>query len=247
MAEFVGLSPGVRREVTATKHWFAAVDNFTRVFAIRPGEKVLFLADPLLDPRVIDAVSGVARARGAEVRVYMEPSSRVTEVPDAVKPLLEQADFVVSTWFCSIIDPFCIAMRKRGQRETEFGFAATATDGENYMVPLFLEPWVAAHKAAGVSLADAEMRQVHPDIWLWMKGGIDDNPHTSQKQRDWFHSQKFASEEERQVRLFGGFGRFNRRPVFDQQALRMLEEQIDEWDKARGPGRNRGICRVEAA
>ena len=46
----------------------------------------------------------------------MEPSSRVTEIPDAIKPLLERASFVVSTWFCSIIDPFCIGLRKRGQR-----------------------------------------------------------------------------------------------------------------------------------
>jgi hypothetical protein len=46
----------------------------------------------------------------------MEPSPRVTEVPEAAKLLLEQASFVVSTWFCSIIDPFCIAMRRKGQR-----------------------------------------------------------------------------------------------------------------------------------
>jgi hypothetical protein len=113
---YIGLSPGVRREVTETREWFQAVDNFARVFAIRPGEKVLMLTDPLLDPRVVDAVSGIARARGAEVRALMETSTRVLECPQAVKPLLEQADFVVSTWFCSIIDPFCIAQRKRGQR-----------------------------------------------------------------------------------------------------------------------------------
>jgi hypothetical protein len=33
-----------------------------------------------------------------------------------VKPILEQATFVVSSWFCSILDPFCIELRKRGQR-----------------------------------------------------------------------------------------------------------------------------------
>ena len=113
---FIGLSPGVRREVSATKHWFQALDNFTRVFAMRAGEQVLILADPLLDPRVIDAVMGLAAARGAQVRVYMEPSTRVTAMPEAAKPLLAAADFVVSTWFCSIIDPFCIALRKKGQR-----------------------------------------------------------------------------------------------------------------------------------
>ena len=113
---FIGLSPGVRREITATRHWFQAMDNFARVFAIRPGEQVLILADPLLDPRVIDAIAGLAAARGARVRVYMEPSTRVTAMPEVAKPLLQAADFVVSTWFCSIIDPFCIAMRKKGQR-----------------------------------------------------------------------------------------------------------------------------------
>ena len=64
---YIGLSPGVRREVSATKQWFQAADNFSRVFAIRPGERVLILADPLLDPRVIDAVIGLAAARGAQV------------------------------------------------------------------------------------------------------------------------------------------------------------------------------------
>jgi hypothetical protein len=92
------------------------MDNFARVFAMRPGDRVLLLTDPLLDPRVIDAVLGLAKARGATARVYMEPSSRVTEVSASVQPLLAEATFVVSTWFCSIIDPFCIALRRKGQR-----------------------------------------------------------------------------------------------------------------------------------
>ena len=102
--------------LTHTKYFFQALDNFQRVFAIRPGEQVLILSDPLLDPRVIDAVIGLATARGATVRVYAEPSTRVTALPEHLKPLLESVQFVVSTWFCSIIDPFCIAMRRKGQR-----------------------------------------------------------------------------------------------------------------------------------
>lgn len=102
--------------ITETKNFFQALENFQRVFAIRPGEQVLILSDPLLDPRVIDAVIGLAKARGATVRIYTEPSSRVTEVPEHIKPLVEASQFVVSTWFCSIIDPFFIAMRRRGQR-----------------------------------------------------------------------------------------------------------------------------------
>jgi hypothetical protein len=114
--EWAGLPIPVAPAITQVKHHVQAMDNFVRVFAMRPGDRVLLLGDPLLDPRVIDAVMGLAKARGATVRVYMEPSSRVTEVPDSVKPLLAEASFVVSTWFCSIIDPHCIALRKKGQR-----------------------------------------------------------------------------------------------------------------------------------
>ena len=51
-------------------------DNFHRVFAIRPGEHVVMLTDPLLDPRVVQAVYGLARARGATFTSYMGPSTR---------------------------------------------------------------------------------------------------------------------------------------------------------------------------
>ena len=113
---YVGLPIPVASAITETKEFFQALDNFTRTFCFRTGDRVLFLADPLLDPRVIDAVSGHAKARGATIRVYMEPSSRVESIPEEVRPLLEKANFVVSTWFCSIIDPFAIALRKKGQR-----------------------------------------------------------------------------------------------------------------------------------
>ena len=113
---FVGLPPPLAPARTETKHFFQALDNLSRVFAIRPGDEVLFLADPLLDPRVIDAVIGIARSRGAQLRVYMEPSTQVTEIPEAIHGLLRKASFVVSTWFCSILDPLCIQLRRDGQR-----------------------------------------------------------------------------------------------------------------------------------
>ena len=120
MVNYIGLPPVARPQdalhIASAAQWFAAADNFARVFAIRAGENVLILADPLLDPRVIDAVRGLAQARGATVRVVTETSTRIEAVPDNVKPLLDAADFVVSTWFCSILDPFNISLRKRGQR-----------------------------------------------------------------------------------------------------------------------------------
>jgi hypothetical protein len=113
---WVGLPPPANPARIRTRNYFQALDNFTRVFAIRPGDRVLFLADPLLDRRVIEAVSGLAQSRGASMRLYMEPSTRVTEVPKNVQALLEDATFVVSTWFCSILDPLCIGLRRNGQR-----------------------------------------------------------------------------------------------------------------------------------
>jgi hypothetical protein len=100
-----------------------ANDNFHRVFGIRAGDHVVMLTDPLLDPRVVQAVQGLARARGASFVSFMGASTQYTEVPDEAKALLERASFVVSTWFASVFDPFCIALRdKKGQRWVKITF-----------------------------------------------------------------------------------------------------------------------------
>ena len=111
-----GLPQPLNAGITNTKNYFAALENFQRTFAFRQGDKVLLLTDPLLDTRVADALMGLARARGATVRQYMETTSQITAVPEAAKALVAEADFVVSTWFCSILDPFFIARRAAGQR-----------------------------------------------------------------------------------------------------------------------------------
>ncbi|MEP7085261.1 MAG: hypothetical protein ABI854_11025, partial [Betaproteobacteria bacterium] len=113
---YVGLPPQLKPSLTATRHYFQALDNFFRVFAIRAGERVLMLTDPLLDTRVVDAIAGLAKARGATLSLFMAPTTTLPRVPDEVQPLLKQADFVVSTWFCSIEDPFNVALRRAGQR-----------------------------------------------------------------------------------------------------------------------------------
>jgi len=112
----IGLPQTNTLDTVQTAEYFAAMENFSRVFAIKPDDKVLFLADGKLDPRVIHAVTGLAKARGAEHRVYMSHTTQHTNVPEEVKPLVNWATFVVSTWFCSVIDPYCIGQRKRGQR-----------------------------------------------------------------------------------------------------------------------------------
>ena len=99
------------------------VDNFCRVMAIRPGDHVVMLTDPLLDPRVVQAVQGLARGRGATFASFMGESTRYVTVPEEAKPILERATFVVSTWFASVLDPYCIGLRRqRGQRWVKITF-----------------------------------------------------------------------------------------------------------------------------
>lgn len=112
----IGLPGEDTLETVLTGRRFEALDNFFRTFAIRPGDRMVFLADRKLDPRVIHAICGLARARGVKPWVIMGDTTQYSEVPADIRPIVEQATFVVSCWFCSIIDPFCIAQRAKGQR-----------------------------------------------------------------------------------------------------------------------------------
>ena len=59
----------------------------------------------------------VWRAPAVLSTVIVADNSQATEVPEELRPLVETATFVVSSWFCSIIDPFCIRMRnEKGAR-----------------------------------------------------------------------------------------------------------------------------------
>jgi hypothetical protein len=101
----------------ALRNHFQAMDNMARVFAIRPGERVVLLTDPLLDRRVVDAVSGIAAARGASVREFMAPTTQLTDCPEEAKALVEDADFVMGTWYASVNAPLFMKLRReKGQR-----------------------------------------------------------------------------------------------------------------------------------
>ena len=101
----------------ALRNRFQAMENLSKVFAIREGENVLFLTDPLLDRRVVDAISGIAAARGATVREFMAPTTQLTDCPDEARALVEQADFVIGSWYASVNAPLFVKLRKeKGQR-----------------------------------------------------------------------------------------------------------------------------------
>ncbi|MCS6930798.1 MAG: hypothetical protein NZM27_01145 [Acetobacteraceae bacterium] len=113
---YVGLPQDSTLPTVLTGLYFEALENFTRTFAFRADDRVVMLLDRKIDPLVIHAISGLARARGVRPWVILSDTTQHTEIPEEVKPILSQATFVVSSWFCSIIDPFCIGLRKKGQR-----------------------------------------------------------------------------------------------------------------------------------
>lgn len=94
-----------------------ALDNFVRVFAIRPDDQVALLVDRRLDPAVTKFIWDFARGRGAAVEAYTIEAAGAPTVPETAKPLIERATFLVSTWFPSILDPYLAALRaEKGQR-----------------------------------------------------------------------------------------------------------------------------------
>ncbi len=99
------------------RQYFQAVDNMIKVFAIRPDDQVLFLTDPLIDRRVIDAISGIALSRGVRPREFMAPTTQLTDCPEEAKALVESATFVVASWYASVNAPLFLKLRReKGQR-----------------------------------------------------------------------------------------------------------------------------------
>jgi hypothetical protein len=103
----------------------AALDNFSRVFAIRPDDRVLLLMDRGIDPQVPAYIAAFARGRGAAVQsLTVEHSGNPSganavsvDIPAEVEPILGWATFVVSTWFSSIVHPLPRRLRSvAGQR-----------------------------------------------------------------------------------------------------------------------------------
>src|SRR5437868_14968277 len=97
---------------TETRHYFQAIDNMMKVFAIRPGDEVLFLTDPGLDRRVVDAISGIANSRGVFPREFMASTTQLHDCPQEPRLLVEKATFVVSKRFCSVNPPLLLKRRR---------------------------------------------------------------------------------------------------------------------------------------
>jgi hypothetical protein len=117
------MPPVNMNETVLTEQYFQAVDNMMKVFAIRPDDTLLFLSDPLIDPRVFHAIAGIARSRGVRPELYMSSNWNSGIFPEELKPVYEKASLVVSTWFASIGDPYCLKVRRdTGQRTVKMTY-----------------------------------------------------------------------------------------------------------------------------
>lgn len=102
---------------------YHATSNFVRTFDIRPTDTVVMLTDRALDPRVVSAISGLCMAQGVQPTIITSHTTQHFSIPEDVKPMLEKATFVVSTWYCSVMDPYCVALRRdKGQRWIKITF-----------------------------------------------------------------------------------------------------------------------------
>lgn len=138
-------------------------------------------------------------------------------------------------------------MRRRGKRKTRFILGATATEGDSWMAKEIYQPWVDHHAGRGLDPTHALWEQSHPEIWLWWRGGVGDNPGADAGDVEWYAGRTWSSPKERQVRLHGGFESWTGDPVFDPLAIDRLLSLADEWDREQGAGVLGALVGVMAA
>lgn len=123
--------------------------------------------------------------------------------------------------------------RRRGKRKTRYMVAATMTVGMTWFVKEVVQPWEQYHRSKGYNGEQAREKQIHPNVWVWDKGGIRDNPAMDKDDVEHYESIAHASAKELKVRLEGGYADFTGESVFDVEALdRQMPNLSDGQDGA---------------
>jgi len=118
-------------------------------------------------------------------------------------------------------------VRRRGKRSTKYISKASQVHGLSWMAEGLYRPWIKYHKDHGIHDEEAMMQaQIHPDLWLWPKGGAHDNPAVTDEQIQFLERQIFKSEKARKVSLFGGFESFSGEPVFSDVAIELQRKRL---------------------
>lgn len=116
--------------------------------------------------------------------------------------------------------------RGAGFRRTKYIIGATATSGDlTWMASDIYEVWLKWHAERGMDEEQAMALQMHPEIWCWPIGGIEDNRALDDATKRYFLDLTWGSDKERRVRQRGGFIQWVGDAVFDFDDL--------DWLKAR--------------
>jgi hypothetical protein len=121
-------------------------------------------------------------------------------------------------------------MRRRGKTKTRYVVSATQTQGMSWMHDALYAPWLEHHKQKGLGEEDATRQQLHPDFFVWPLGGLRANPAMTEEDFRWYESSiVYSSEQEKKVRLGGGFGDWSGAAVFDLAAVRWMRDRARQF------------------
>lgn len=116
--------------------------------------------------------------------------------------------------------------RFRGEEsKVRITVAATMTQGLTWFVRELIKPWEKFHREQGILGDQAIREQRHPRIWVWDRGGIEDNPTMGEKDRR-HYEEGATSEAEKKVRLKGGYADFNAQGVFESRWLARYNKTV---------------------
>lgn len=114
--------------------------------------------------------------------------------------------------------------RRRGKKKTRYMVAATMTQGITWFIRQVVQPWEKSFTDRGLTLDQAHEINDDPDVWVWMKGGVEDNPTATEDDVEHYKNVQGASEKELQVRSKGGYADFSGEGVFDMAGCEYQEQ-----------------------
>lgn len=165
-------------------------------------------------------------------KMYVIPRERDWSFVQGINP-----DLVCVDEECPISLWRELRSRGFGRNATRYCIAATATNmAGSWMEKELYRVWLDFHHALGLDERQAMKEQKHPELFVWPRGGIADNPSMTPEKIAKFKALTWSSDKEKKVRDEGGFETSVGDPVFDPGSMaRMLNRcrVLNETDAGR--------------
>lgn len=124
-----------------------------------------------------------------------------------------------------------------GRNNTRYVIAATATNmAGSWMEKEIYLTWLELHTEKGLSERQAMDQQLHPEMFVWPRGGIADNPSMTPEKVAKFKALTWSSDKEKKVRDEGGFETSVGDAVFDWQTMETLRTKQATDQSTHGDG-----------